>query len=566
MSLIELPRALGVVAIFNIFLVVLTVFVTRLIWVHERYGVPVIVLLLGLAVLFSWYNWNDNHSVDSVASTKPYRVHFRDATPTAEKVQWLPAEAFQEWIASRPDREAYARSGKRYPVFLVSAAGGGLYAAQHAATVLSRIQDHCPHFAQHIFTISGVSGGSLGAATFATIAQREAKPVDKPSCGLGTGRAGPIEQLSGKFLSQDFLSPVVAATLFPDFLQRFWPRPIQRFDRAKVLDSAFERAWSDTFPNDRGPNPFASMSHDYWSPTGVAPAVLLNATQVGSGGRVVMSPFKPHDTNDYMAKITWLAPGNNEALQTTFDNKLSSAVGISARFPWVMPAATVGTSSGTMRLVDGGYFENSGVETTYELYLALQPWLRDNPNQVELHLLNIFSFGGDTSVEGGGDTLAMGEIYSPLKALMSTRQARADFAVLRSVLHICRPPDCDSDPSTVATYVGTPWDFSAINQKDFNLPLSWQLSAFSRQVIGLHAGVAGECQRTGVDKHLFWSAFSAQSERVPRALSAASCTLASICNKLATTTLDLPMDGAIGPMACGDWGRPTAVMPANPVK
>ena len=55
-----------------------------------------------------------------------------------------------------------------YPVFVVSAQGGGLYAAYNTATFLARLIDLCPGFRRHLFAISSVSGGSVGAAVFAS--------------------------------------------------------------------------------------------------------------------------------------------------------------------------------------------------------------------------------------------------------------------------------------------------------------------------------------------------------------------------------------------------------------
>ena len=63
---------------------------------------------------------------------------------------------FLRWLETRQDKEKYA-SG-HYPVFVVAAQGGGLYAAHHTARVLAILQDECPAFAQHVFAISGVLG------------------------------------------------------------------------------------------------------------------------------------------------------------------------------------------------------------------------------------------------------------------------------------------------------------------------------------------------------------------------------------------------------------------------
>ena len=53
-----------------------------------------------------------------------------------------------------------------HPLFIVATEGGGIRAAYWTATVLGTIQDADSSFADHVLAISGVSGGSLGAAVF----------------------------------------------------------------------------------------------------------------------------------------------------------------------------------------------------------------------------------------------------------------------------------------------------------------------------------------------------------------------------------------------------------------
>ncbi|MGO7770812.1 hypothetical protein ACC736_38740, partial [Rhizobium ruizarguesonis] len=53
-----------------------------------------------------------------------------------------------------------------YPVIFVSSEGGGIYAAAHAYTTLSKLANGCPTFAQNIFVAVGVSGGAIGNALF----------------------------------------------------------------------------------------------------------------------------------------------------------------------------------------------------------------------------------------------------------------------------------------------------------------------------------------------------------------------------------------------------------------
>ena len=68
--------------------------------------------------------------------------------------------------ARRHGRSIRLPSNGKYAVFIVAAEGGGIYAASAAATFLANLEDIESGFAQHIFAISGVSGGSIGAAIF----------------------------------------------------------------------------------------------------------------------------------------------------------------------------------------------------------------------------------------------------------------------------------------------------------------------------------------------------------------------------------------------------------------
>src|SRR5262249_33647162 len=97
-------------------------------------------------------------------------------------------------------------------------------------------------------------------------------------------------------LSRDFLSPLVWAGLFPDFVQRFLPWPVYQLDRAVALEKSFEHAWqrqkgaTDRFGNSL----FAlcSPGSTQCAPADVAaPALLLNTTNVETGAQMVLSPL-----------------------------------------------------------------------------------------------------------------------------------------------------------------------------------------------------------------------------------------------------------------------------------
>jgi hypothetical protein len=101
----------------------------------------------------------------------------------------------KQWLSSR--LTVSHTKAAPYTVVLVAAAGGGIRAADWTATQLGWLQDQNPSFSRHLFAISSVSGGSVGAGVFAALL--------KANCG------GRCEGLARAILRDDFLAPAFAS-------------------------------------------------------------------------------------------------------------------------------------------------------------------------------------------------------------------------------------------------------------------------------------------------------------------------------------------------------------------
>jgi len=134
-------------------------------------GWPSLVWLpVALAVVASYSNANYRVREIKTAAIAPAQ------TAPAERAADITAD-FNDWLARRrPD------PNKPYPVFIVAAEGGGVRAAYWAASVLTRLQADDPRFAQHVYAISGVSGGSLGGATFVALLQAQKRNALNRPC------------------------------------------------------------------------------------------------------------------------------------------------------------------------------------------------------------------------------------------------------------------------------------------------------------------------------------------------------------------------------------------------
>jgi hypothetical protein len=415
-------------------------------FVGMRLRFPVFSALLAMAVLFSF--WNDNHEVRTLDE------------PQASPRQNVRA-SLRSWIARH---DAAIARRERVPFYVVNAEGGGIRAAYWTVTVLGEIHNKHPHFTDHVFSLSGVSGGSLGAAVYlALVAEsREAQyPFD-------------LKKKAQSILSEDFLAPVVAGMLFPDFAQRFVPVPIPAFDRAVTLEKSWEEAWRKHIG---GRNRLAEPFDRLWTGSKQwTPALLLNATWVETGKRIITSNIRVaagrrrEDFVDVEDAHAFFAPRSLP---------LSTAAHMSARFTYVSPAGTL-VKDGKVhgRVVDGGYFENSGATATLAIVQLIRE-LRDNGDKrwdyVDPYVIHISN--DPVEAKYAVDSLPtapdnpnikprrfLNELLSPLYAFLHTRDARGYYA-----------------RESVAWAVGhSQYLHFGLCRRSANVPLGWVLSQSTR--------------------------------------------------------------------------------------
>ncbi|MEC4748969.1 hypothetical protein [Methylomicrobium sp. Wu6] len=314
---------------------------------HLDYGeatqFPVLSILFIVAAVFSFFN--DNHG-----------LRLLDPMPQRPKL-----EAFAEQWAQRNQPGA----NQVRPMIFVAAAGGGIRASHWTAAVLTYLADNNPKFAESVFAISGVSGGSVGAAFYSALLKQN---ID---CAKADGKDC-LQSRARDMLSHDFLGPTISALLFNDLLQRFLPFGILP-DRQKALETGWEKAWSRAFDGSAGmAEPYSST----WNKPGGAnkwlPLLLLNNTHMETGRKMITSPF-PLDSTTFADDVDLI-----ELLEGS-DMPLSVAAGNSARFTYVSPPGTLPYDGGWFEMrednghvLDGGYFENNGAITLQELLQALE--------------------------------------------------------------------------------------------------------------------------------------------------------------------------------------------------
>jgi hypothetical protein len=498
------------------------------------------------------------HSLDFLTPTREFR--YRSEIPLSlqsklagnapltisevEKARNLPElrEAFLEWLQVRREAiDAYRKKGKTYPVFVVAAQGGGVYAAYHSALSLSRLYDACPEIVDHMFVLSGVSGGALGSAVFTELVrsvpeQLRTKPgAAAEGCNPRAG-APKLEEKVKAFFAADFLSPVVDSALLFDFPSLLVPWLRFGMDRAYALEYAFEDAWhrmAKEKSNTQGkgktglpPPAFGLEANFYgrWTPAGPVPALFLGTTGVNSGVQVLVSQIKWARGQSLRLGDKAIAPGGEEELRellrraraqeegtgsSVFANILdfrpdlqvnvSTAVALSARFPYITPPANlkrharIEPPSGfysdvkVLELLDGAYFDNSGGIVAIDLLDRLEQYVqppawalkkkakaaeyepfKEFADGVRFHLMRFTDRSAQRKLAASEDEHF--ELLTPLIAFNTVRSARG--AQLRSIRR-----ELDRTGETFF-FLSDPW---------FTPSLNWLLSADTKAKIELRS-------------------------------------------------------------------------------
>ena len=289
---------------------------------------------------------------------------------------------------------------KNYAAYIIAVQGGGIDAATAASLFLARLQDIAPRFAEHVFAISGVSGGAIGATIFQTLARsaREncagaARPPTLPSDSC-EGYPAQTEQAQAKgslpfahkvqnIMQDDHFSPIVGAIL-PEFLGF-------AMGRAQALTASFDysvTSW-DASAGQALRAPFAS----HWTAAGTPPALVLNSTWVETGFRVAFAPFHLHDTEASPYSFSDPLMPDEDCPSVPYKQgciSLIEAAVVSARMPPMLPPFSVSIRDlgSNWNFVDGGFADNSGAATALDIYKALQSVARQN---VDLRIILITS-------------------------------------------------------------------------------------------------------------------------------------------------------------------------------
>ncbi len=362
-------------------------------------GVNLHVIPIVLAFIFGF--WTERHYVNLVEKTPAEPVF---------KSRMALKEYFDTWVTERKD---LINKSTEYPVYFILSDGGASRSGYWVASVLSKLQDTTQgQFANHLFCLSGASGGSVGNATFYMLLKRYHTKIDSVSDGIS------YLPKSVKYLKSDFLAYTLSRMLGHDLFVQMFPFDTKG-DRADALAQSLQWASDDTTVHlETKLSELVTKTKS----TALLPILCVNSTRMQDGKPSVISTIQIDNTN-FNSRLDVL-----DLLQPSQDMRLSTAVVLGASFPYICPAGRIDEivpkrkdSVREHYFVDGGYVDNSGAGVVHEMLIQLRKWKRDsinNPVYQKLHYIVIHISNGPS-----GESLLSrvnpltNDLAAPLKTL-----------------------------------------------------------------------------------------------------------------------------------------------------
>ena len=408
---------------------------------------PVFLLIGSYVVLLS--TCNNNNQIDSL-DVPPKRMSIKDN--------------FEQWIDFRIKQQEYSdSSARKFPLFIIAAEGGGIRAATWTSLVLKKLQELRPNFMDHVYAISGVSGGGVGAAFYAAYRYDE-------SMGRHDGFISAATSFE-RTVSNDFLSDLTAGFIFHDNLQRIIPWPVRSLSRNRKLENSWGSSWRAHMFSNSMDSSFLALWDN--SPSFKLPNILINGLLSETGQKAITSNLELN-TAEFSDDIDVIARLHS-------DIPLKTAASLGARFPIITSGALLKANGETPlgHILDGGYKENSGIETAWQLILSLDTLIAKAEIRygwkIPVHLIFIQnSTNGRTFNENyNGATKVLPDLSTIIPGFMNAWERR-------TTTHKNISRDLFSGPRMNDHYK---FIEIRLNNQDKSLPLGWYLSDAARENI-----------------------------------------------------------------------------------
>jgi hypothetical protein len=443
----------------------------------DKFRFPVLITAF-IFIALSYWAWQIDHS-------------FELEDDTSEQIEEKKQD-FGSVVSKRLDkiRDKYNKPNQNSPdrtLVVVAASGGGIHAAGWTTKVLTGLQELLGEdFTKSIGLISSVSGGSVGTMFFLSHCEKDGciKQENLPLVVKDSVQDG-LDTIGWGLIYKDFAGLVGILGLTRWLAKKFQgltgstniPWLSKYLSEVQDRGTALEYNWR----NSKNSRNLEEDTLSDWRKKileGQMPIPVFNTTLVEDGRRLLLSPMTFSVEND--SPII----DSNTLYQTCkkkYTLKVVTAARLSATFPYVSPSAhskEIGIKE-NYHIVDGGYFDNSGMVTAIECLSGNMDTLLDEVKIKRLVFIEIGAFKAKVKKPDPNGSWTMA-LLGPLKALLSVRDASLTMRNQQEINLLlklyCSKLDQDRLPSKPSNVQYLRLDFPS-NKSEYEQPLSWKLTA-----------------------------------------------------------------------------------------
>ncbi|WNO10893.1 hypothetical protein [Teredinibacter sp. KSP-S5-2] len=380
-------------------------------------------------------------------------------------------EYWDQWLDFYEAQHPVVEGESRPPLVLVATAGGGSRSAYWTALLLGALEENVKAFHEHVFAISGVSGGAVGGMFYVSALGAEH--------AITAEEIGVFEDKLKYAVGTDFLSPLMAAWLYADLAHSFFPF-IGLPDRSRALEESWALALKDHFGQDCLNQPYLKLydgkPETYCSAQPAwLPIMISNSTHEESGKRIIAAPFTL-ESHVFKNAIDFYhaAPGYQYRASTIAHN--------AARFPYVSPAGGFGSPL-RGHVLDGGYFENYGAETLKQLLGVIRKKAAEKEIPIAVVMisndvtLTREDYQANSVFQNFNPAKIANQVLAPVLGLANARESRGILAFKELSTNICE----DIDKGCLNSFYH--FHLNALPEEAGVAPIGWVLSDLAKENI-----------------------------------------------------------------------------------
>ncbi len=427
-------------------------------------------ILLFILLLFNVASNRDNFlklesqafGIDYTVPPVNYIDYMANGQPTDEEIKADKAAMIQ--ILENWKRKLAVKYGdEKPPLILINSSGGGLRSGMWSFRCLTHLDSITDgRLFDYTFLTTGSSGGMLGSSYYRKLRME-----------LGNQYIKSPEVILDEF-GQDLLNPIIFTYATNDISVRY--RSFVENNTRHYIDRAY--AFEKKFNKNTHHKLDVPIS-DYRIPEAQSdcPMFIYSPAVSNDGRKMLISP----------SPITFLTRKNHNkvAARTLTENisfshlfkqhgadslKLTTALRMSATFPYILPSTTLPTVP-KIDVMDAGVRDNYGFTTTAKFIFECQDWIKENVS--EILVIQLRDLEKVVNVDEDNSNALMSRVLSPIGTIYSNIFNTHNYSQ-------------DDLTEEVAQWCPVPFDVRLMELKqagNTKIPLSWHLTAIDKRMI-----------------------------------------------------------------------------------